>query len=305
MAFSAPWLRLREPADHAARAGALTALVARLVEAGRPKHGVDQPLHVLDLATGTGSNGRYVLPRLHGHQRWRLVDRDAHLLGAIAEEMRVWGAARGYAVDAHGSGIELRTAESVHRLAPELRDLSTLDAALLGGCQLVTAAALLDLVSEGWIESLAARCRETGAVALFALTYDGRIDCTPRDVDDETVRALVNMHQRRDKGFGPAVGPDGPTVAERCFAALGYEVGRAPSDWVLGPDDGALQRELVDGWAAAAAEMLPGEADTFRSEIATSDLSTVPAWRTRRLAHIAAGRSQIRVGHEDLAAWLP
>ena len=57
---------------------------------------------------------------------------------------------------------------------------------------------------------------------LFALNYDGRIKCAPGDPDDAAIVALVNRHQRTDKGFGPALGPDAPGLAERCFATLGY-----------------------------------------------------------------------------------
>ena len=33
--------------------------------------------------------------------------------------------------------------------------------------------------------------------------------------------------------------------------------------------------------------------------------SAIASWKARRLAHVAAGRSRLFVGHEDLAAWLP
>ncbi len=102
---------------------------------------------------------------------------------------------------------------------------------------------------------------------------------------------LVNQHQRTDKGFGPAVGPDAADVAARCFADLGYRVQRAPSDWLLTPASGALQRQLIDGWAQAAAEMAPQQ------------IRAIDAWRERRLAHVAAGWSAITVGHEDVAGW--
>ena len=39
---------------------------------------------------------------------------------------------------------------------------------------LVTGAALLDLVSDRWLAELASHCREAGAAALFALTYNGQ-----------------------------------------------------------------------------------------------------------------------------------
>jgi hypothetical protein len=171
-------------------------------------------------------------------------------------------------------------------------DLSTLDdRTIFDGRTLVTASALLDLVSEPWLLSLANRCAQCGAAALFALSYDGRVVCSPEDPDDGMIVSLVNEHQRIDKGFGAALGPDAPDRAARCFGDLGYRVQRAPSDWALTPESGELQRQLIDGWAQAAASMAPQQ------------IRSIDAWRDRRLAHVAAGWSTVIVGHEDLAAW--
>ena len=174
-------------------------------------------------------------------------------------------------------------------------DLGTLDDhRIFAGRHLVTASALLDLVSKSWLRALAAHCRAEGALALFAITYNGRFACTPADAEDEEVRDLLNRHQKRDKGLGgPAAGPDAGAVAEQCFVQDGYRVRREPSDWVLGPADRDVQRLLIDGWADAATEMAPDRAPA------------IARWRARRLAHVDAGRSRVVVGHDDLAAWPP
>jgi hypothetical protein len=124
---------------------------------------------------------------------------------------------------------------------------------------------------------------------LFALSYDGRIVCSPEDADDGTVVALLNEHQRTDKGFGPALGPDAASVAARVFEEAGYRVQLARSDWVLAPESRELQCQLIEGWAQAATEIAPERA------------RAIDGWRDRRLAHVAAGWSEIIVGHEDLA----
>jgi hypothetical protein len=62
---------------------------------------------------------------------------------------------------------------------------------------------------------------------------------------------------------------------------------------VLPPDARALQHQLLDGWMQAAEEIAPELSSTIRD------------WLRRRLAHLAANRSHIIVGHEDVAAWLP
>jgi len=261
------WLALREAADVASRSAALTrAVVERL-----PR---DRPLRAVDLGTGTGSNVRYLMPRLPADaQQWLLVDRDRALIA-----------------------LAIRSLRPMHSIVVETRamNLGTLEQRLFSRRDLVTASALLDLVSEEWLGALAGECRAAGATALFALTYNGRSHCVPAEREDEAIRELMNRHQRQnDKGFGKAAGPDAVNVAERCFAGAGYQVTREPSDWVLTPDAQELQRQLVEGWACAAREMEPDQTPM------------IDDWLRRRLAHIAGKRSHITVGHEDLAAWLP
>lgn len=259
--FSAEWLALREPADHAARSAAVTRAA---LDALPP----DRPLRILDLAAGTGSNLRYLLDAWSDRTRpmFLLVDHDPALLAQVPA----------------ASGVETRCL-----------DLAALDdRAIFERRALVTASALLDLVSERWVRALAVRCADTGAAVLFALSYDGRIVCSPEDPDDRAIVALVNAHQRSDKGFGPALGPDATDRAAQCFSDLGYRVQRGRSDWVLTPESAELQRQLIDGWARAAIEIAPGQE------------AVIDGWRARRLAHVDANRSRIIVGHQDLAGIL-
>ena len=286
--FDAAWLALREPADAAARADALaTALAARL--------GFPAELRVADLGSGTGANARYLLSRLPSPQAWLLADADPALLAVMAGAMALWAPSHACRTAHAGDGVDVTGATIAARLTSRQADLtddSALDA-LVAGRHLVTASALLDLVSAAWLEALLARCRDAGAAVLFALSYDGRLACEPVEPGDELVRELVNTHQQGDKGFGPALGPTAASAAARQLAGLGYTVRTAASDWRLGIKDAALQRSLIDGWATAAREA-PGAAR-----------DAVDAWHARRLAHLDAGRSTLIVGHQDLAAWLP
>ena len=162
---------------------------------------------------------------------------------------------------------------------------------------IVTASALLDLVSADWLRRLLARCRESSAIALFALSYDGRIELSPQEPDDEWIRDLVNRHQRTDKGFGTALGPDATDFARSCLESLRYRVEVAPSDWVLGAGDTQMQAELFKGWAAAAGDMAA-------AEMGASAADQCSLWLRTRLDHLSRGVSRVRVGHQDLIAWL-
>jgi hypothetical protein len=265
--FSAHWLALREPLDAASRSEILCArLVNHLV---RPVP--DSPLNVIDLGAGTGANFRYAAPRLAGPQEWLLVDDDASLLAAAA----VQRAERGAPPDCRTRHLQLDLVTGLQRLSFPV-----------GG--LLTASALLDLVSAQWLRELVGRAAAARVTVWFALTYDGRIDCQPVEPEDAEVRELFNRHQRTDKGFGPALGPDAAQLAERLLAEQGCHIERARSDWCLGAGHLALQRSLVEGWCNAACEMARDRAPALRH------------WLSRRLGHIEGGRSELRVGHIDM-----
>jgi hypothetical protein len=284
--FSADWLSLREPADTAARPPALIDWIA-------PSLPRDRSVHVLDLATGTGSNLRYIAPRLGGLQQWVLADHDSALLRAMPERLSTWAVSNGAEVSAAGALLTVQGEGfgcRVDRLQVDLaRDL---DAVEFSRFDLVTTAALLDLVSDVWLEDLVRRCVAEGCSVLFALSYDGRIECTPADPLDARIRDLVNAHQRTEKGFGPALGPDAATRTIRLLERLGYEVLAEQSDWRIDAAQPQLQSELISGWASAAAAM------------ATSDRALIDAWRERRLAWVRDGQSRLVVGHVDVVGRL-
>ena len=261
MSFSAEWLALREPYDVKARNATVLEAVARAF-AGR------SAIAIVDLACGTGSTLRALSSRLPARQDWRLVDNDLSLLARAGE----------------GAGQGMHVATTPVDLA---RDL---ELALDGPLDLVTTSALLDLVSGGGLERLAVEAAARRLPIYAALTFDGRIEFDPTDPGDADVVAAVNAHQRRDKGFGPALGPAAPEAAIDNFGRVGYQTSHGPADWTFAPQDRAIQNETLAGFATAAREM----------GLALTDIA---AWLARRSDFIAAGRSSIRVGHLDLFAW--
>ena len=263
--FSADWLALREPADHRARAEALVPPLVRWWRA-RGARG-----RIVDLGSGTGSNLRWLAPRLGGAQEWTLVDHDAGLLARAV---------------AAGAG----RVQGVKGLRTVCADLRREGLEELAGADLVTASALLDLASPEWLNQLVMTCHMGGCAALFALSWDGQLDWSPSDPDDALVRDAVRAHQRREKGMGRALGPDAAADAQVLFANVGLATTVVSTPWELGPDDAALVRAMVDGLSAAAAEQLPGEA------------VRVAAWAERRRAALAGEGLGLRVGHLDLLA---
>jgi len=228
--FSESWLSLREPADAAARS---TELVSMLPDG----------IHtVRDLGCGTGSLARWLAPLLPGAKRWILVDRDPALLE-------------------HAAAITPFPVEPVRG------DVTELTAADLAESDLVTCSALLDLLTSGEVDRLAAVCAEARTPALFTLSVAGEVTLDPARPEDAAIEAAFNDHQRRVEGGRRLLGPDAPAAAAAAFERAGATVITRPSPWRLGPERAALTAEWLRGWAGAAVEQCPDlQLDRYLSE---------------------------------------
>jgi hypothetical protein len=259
---STEWLDLRESADAAARAADLVDLLPRC-----------GPWVIHDLACGAGAMGRWLAPRLPGPQRWVLRDRDPDLLEVAAVDLP------GPAAD--GAPVTVETRRS---------DITQLDSGDLSGATLITASALLDLLTEEELAGLADVCARVGCPVLLTLSVTGRVRLAPADPLDARVAAAFDAHQRRPTWRGRLLGPDAPAAATAGFRRLGLEVVVQPSPWRLGRDHAALAGEWFAGWFGAACEEAPGLA------------SEAAAYRRRRRAEIRAGELAVTVDHADLLA---
>lgn len=201
MSFSAEWLTLREPADHAARDPALLAAF---------RNRITPETRILDLGSGTGSTLRAV----DRPARWTLIDNDPELLAKAAGHH------------------------------PEAQILQTDLAAPLPKADALTASALFDLCSASFVKRL-----DIPDTLYAALNYDGEMHWSVSHPQDAAVTAAFNADQRRDKGFGPALGPDATALLATTCRAAGMQVHTAESPWIL--PQGPLQAALLHGIADA------------------------------------------------------
>lgn len=215
MSFDTAWLDLREPADHAARNGDLLNRFAQYLPTS-PK--------IIDLGSGTGSTLRAV-SSLRPDADWLLTDNDPVLL------------------------------DEAKRRAPEVSTLEVdlagdLAKALAGDADAITASALIDLVSEAWLDELVGLAK--GRMIYIALSYDGHEQWSPSHPHDDEIFTAFQTHQRGDKGFGASLGPDAVAYFEEILKTAGYIVETAASPWNLQP--GPLMDALANGVAGAAME---------------------------------------------------
>ncbi len=260
--FSAEWLALRESHDLQARNPAVLAAVAARFRSR-------DAVNVVDLGCGAGSTIRALGSHLPARQHWDLVDSDQHLLALAC------------------SG----NASADVRLNAVPLDLSgNFEAVLDATKHLITTSALLDLVSETWMDRLVHHVASHALPIYAALTYDGRTDFSPSDPLDAIITSAVNAHQRTDKGFGPALGPFAAAAAISRLEAVGYSIVQGHSDWQIGAADHEMQRELLSGWAHAA------------REIEALPHHDIDDWLARRNEKVELGASMMRVGHVDFFA---
>ena len=261
---SSEWLDLREPADAAARDPELVQRLRRHL----PSTGC---LMIHDLGCGTGSMGRWLAPLLPGTQHWILHDRDEDLLGVAAAELP------GPAADGAPVSVETRPSDVTQLRPGDLADAS-----------LVTASALLDLLTRDELDGLIDVCTKAECPVLLSLSVVGRVDLVPADPLDSRVSAAFDAHQRRMTERGRLLGPDAVAAAVEGFRQRGAEVLVRPTPWLLGAAEADLAAEWFTGWIGAACEQ-------------SVDLaSETGSYARRRLAEARAGELAVSVGHADL-----
>jgi SAM-dependent methyltransferase len=258
--FAAEWLAIREPADRRSR--------NREICAALKDYFADRSaITIVDLGCGTGANFCALQPELAARQEWRLVDHDSTLLAAARTAIEKFE-------PSSATGLRFVQAD----LAADLEQLVDAET------DLVTAAALFDLVSSDWLVRLTKilACRSLPLYAV--LTYNGVSRWLPGHSADSEILAAFHCDQRRDKGFGPAAGPAAASILCDLLRAHGYHVLVGYSPWQLTAADAALIARLVDGIVDAVAPAVAPE--------------KIASWRKACLINLSC-----EIGHTDLFAF--
>jgi hypothetical protein len=159
----------------------------------------------------------------------------------------------------------------------------------LGRPDLVTAAALLDLLDRGQLGAVVDAVVAHRAAALFSLSVTGQVALDPADGLDLALAEAFDAHQRR----GGRLGPDAGGEAAGLFRRRGWAVVEVQTPWRLGSQPAALIDAWLVGRVDAAIEWRP-------------DLATAAAgWLQRRRDQRLAGGLSAVVGHLDLLALPP
>lgn len=263
---SSDWLALREPEDARARSRELA-----LAAAGRLAPG---PMVIHDLGSGTGSMMRWLAPLLPGPQTWVLHDWNADLVDYATNG--------GVPLDRERRPVSVRTRTG------ELAHVRPDD---LDGASLVTASALLDVLTAEELRAVTRASIAVGCPVLLSLSVTGEVRLDPRDPRDDAFGAAFNAHQQRPVSGRRLVGPSGVALAQRLFIEAGWNIRPAATVWRLGDHDPRLLDQWFDGWLDAALEQ-------------RADLQVEAAdYRALRSSQLRRGALSAVVVHTDLLAW--
>ena len=213
--FSAQWLALREPADHRARDRTLQNKVCeQLANVARTEQ---RAVRLIDLGCGSGSNLRALATSLPEQQHWTLVDYDPLLLAAARAALIAWADE----VINDSTSLTLRKNNKILEIEFAQVDLA----------------------------------RQALRATLYTvLTYDGSEQWLPPHSADSAMLKAFHAHQKTDKGFGVAAGPDATSVMQRELTARGFQVTLASSPWKIDQTEAAFIHALATGSAAAVRE---------------------------------------------------
>jgi hypothetical protein len=263
---SGEWLALREPEDAAARSRDLALAAAELLPAG--------PVVVHDLGSGTGSMMRWLAPFLPGPQTWILHDWNAGLLE------RAIGGVRPEDRD--------HAAVSVHAHTGNLADLRPTD---LAGASLVTASALLDVLTSQETHAIVDACVGARRPALLALSVTGDVRLSPPHELDGEFENAFQAHQLRETDGRRQLGRYGAPIAQGLFSEAGWQVRPSTTVWRLDHRRPRLLSEWFSGWVDAAVEQDPG----LHAKSAS--------YHRLRTSQIERGELAAQISHVDLLAW--
>jgi len=273
--FTADWLALREPTDKISR----NALVLAACEnAFRRFHHIS----VCDAGAGTGASVRAFSNFLPKKQTWTLVDAD---LANLHKSLALLSA-RGDVISKSETECSVRLNEKIISTRILKRDLSETSEVWPDETQLITASAVFDLVSTPWVSEFIKILRRRNTSLLATLTFNGKMNAEPHHDLDEAMFNAFRAHQRTDKGFGAAAGPDAVSLLRDGLIEAGFTVAEGESPWILGNDNRALMEETLKGIAFAA------------MEIGHVEKRDADAWLNDRLR----GTQQFIVGHTDIFA---
>ena len=259
--FSIQWLEDRFPFDIAARNKTVENACLHYCQN-------KETLRIVDIGSGTGSNGLYFFEKFPQTQEWTFIELNKELLEAAFARIKTWADEKGYPSSRDGLAMQLE----LPGREVQIKGLNTSFLELqkvidLHQVDLVTAGAVFDLLTQEMFQSITDQLifHQVGLLATLNFT-DQRFQ--PSLSGDEQYIRLYKEHMLRPQAFGQSMGPDCYEQMTRYYEKSELDWVGGKSEWEIGPGDTTMHVHVLNFMENSVPEMLTDELDDFGEWIA-------------------------------------
>ncbi len=283
--FDIDWLAERYPFDVDAR--------NKTIEQAALNHlKKDQPVVIVDVGAGTGSNCLYFLDKLQQDQSWIFIEKDQSLAPALINRLTEYASYHKYNWSLKNGVYEMLTPlkkvtfkviSDTFLKIDQIVDLASVD--------LVVANAVFDLLSKVQISTFLDQLTKHKIACLFTLHYTG-MKFIPEDPFDQNYIDLYDSHMMRSQSFGQAMGKMAAAHLVQTFEAANYQLQKGDSSWNILQEDIKMHYYLLNFMETALSEL------SYTEELQ----SYFPKWLKRKKELIITRQQGLEVMHLDLFA---
>ena len=189
--FNNNWLKLRETVDKKSRNLKIIKLINK-------KFNNNEPISIIDLGTGAGSNFNYLKPKLKFYQNWVFTDISSNSMDYFKRNIK----------------LSNKIIKTKFQIFDVIKDLNKIK---FKSFDIVTGSAFLDILPRRWFYKFH-KFNINTEIVLFALNYNGDFKFFPKHKYDKKIVNFFNKDQKTDKGIGnKAIGPDCSKLINNVF----------------------------------------------------------------------------------------
>jgi len=256
--FENSWLLSREKIDSVSRN-------KKAIEKINKYTNFTKNLNIIDLGCGTGSNFRYLNPKILKKQSWKMIDISNLSLSYLKKNIRF--------------------SQKIQNITFKNEDIiKNLEKINFKDFDIVTGSALLDIMPKEWFVEFS-KINKSTKIIYFSINYDGNFKFYPKHKDDDKIVKLFNKDQMSDKGIGKkAVGPKCTQIINKLFQRT-HKTYVFNSDWVIEKNK-IMQNMFI----------------SFCEEIISKNNKNYELWLNFRKNKIKSNKSILKLQNKDFLA---
>ncbi len=283
--FDIDWLAERYPFDVEARNKTIEQAAIDYLKK-------DQPVVIVDVGAGTGSNCLYFLDKLKQDQAWIFIEKDPRLAPALIKRLTEYATFHKYSWSLKDGVYEMLTPFKKVTFKVISDTFFNIDQLIdLPKVDLVVANAVFDLLSKVQISSFLDHLTQNKIACLFTLHYTG-MKFIPEDPFDQAYIDLYDSHMMRPQSFGQGMGKMAAAHIVQTFEEANYSLQKGASSWNIIEDDIKMHYYLLNFMDNALSELsYPVELQDY-----------FPKWLKRKKELIITRQQRLEVMHLDLFA---